>query len=160
MADLLVRDVVIEAADGERLAATLYLPDGSGPFAALLEALPYRKDDVTESYRSTYERYVGEGFAVLRLDLRGTGSSSGIATDEYPEVERADLRATIEWLATQPWSTGRVGMFGTSYSGFNSLQMAVEGVSRSSARSWPPTRPTTGTPTTSTTAAACCGRST
>ena len=65
---------------------------------------------------------------MCRLDLRGTGSSGGIATDEYPDVERADLRAVIEWLAAQPWSSGRVGMFGTSYSGFNSLHMAAEGV--------------------------------
>jgi uncharacterized protein len=120
--------VTIVSGDGERLAATLFLPDGDGPFAALLEALPYRKDDVTASYRTTYERYVSAGFAVLRLDLRGTGSSTGTMTDEYPDVEREDLRATIRWLATRPWSSGRVGMFGTSYSGFNSLHMAAEGV--------------------------------
>ena len=121
-----VQEIVIGCADGERLAATLYLPEGDGPFAALLEALPYRKDDVTESYRSTYERYAAAGFAVLRLDLRGTGSSTGIATDEYTDAERADLHTVIDWLATQPWSSGKVGMFGTSYSGFNSLHMAAE----------------------------------
>ena len=121
-------EVVIPTTDGERLAGTLHLPDGEGPFAALLEALPYRKDDVTASYASTYERYVEAGFAVLRLDLRGTGSSTGVMTDEYPDVERADLRTVIGWLATRPWSTGRVGMFGTSYSGFNSLQMAAADV--------------------------------
>ena len=65
---------------------------------------------------------------MLRLDLRGTGSSSGIATDEYTDVERSDLRTAIEWLAGQPWSNGRVGMFGTSYSGFNALQMAADDV--------------------------------
>ncbi len=118
----------IDGDGGTPLCADLYLPDGDGPFAALLEALPYRKDDVTDSYRETYDRMVEAGFAVCRLDLRGTGSSGGIATDEYPDVERADLRAVIEWLAAQPWSTGRVGMFGTSYSGFNSLHMAAEGV--------------------------------
>ena len=48
------------------------------------------------------------------------------ATDEYPPVERDDLAEVIAWLAAQPWSNGRVGMFGTSYSGFNSLQMACE----------------------------------
>lgn len=122
---MIADEVTIAADDGERLAGTLYLPAGEGPFAALLEALPYRKDDVTSSYRSTYERYTAAGFAVLRLDLRGTGSSSGIATDEYPDVERLDLRSAIRWLAAQPWSNGRVGMFGTSYSGFNSLQMAA-----------------------------------
>jgi predicted acyl esterase len=123
-----VEDVWITAGDGERLAGTLYLPIGERPIAAVMEALPYRKDDVTESYRPTYERYAAHGLAVLRLDLRGTGSSTGIATDEYADVELADLRTAIEWLASQPWSNGRVGMFGTSYSGFNSLQMAAQGV--------------------------------
>ena len=120
-------EVGIDTADGVRLAGSLFLPEGAGPFAALLEALPYRKDDVTASYRETYVRYVEHGFAVLRLDLRGTGSSGGVMTDEYPDVERRDLRSAIDWLAEQPWSTGRVGMFGTSYSGFNALQMAAEG---------------------------------
>lgn len=123
------QQVWIEAYDGVRLAAQLYLPDGDGPFAALLEALPYRKDDITASYADSYVRFAAEGgFAVLRLDLRGTGSSSGIIDDEYTDTERRDLRTTIEWLATQPWSTGRVGMFGTSYSGFNALHMAADDV--------------------------------
>jgi predicted acyl esterase len=121
-----VSEVVIAAGDGERLAATLYRPDGDGPFPTVMEALPYRKDDITESYRPTYEKYTASGLAVLRLDIRGTGSSSGIAADEYTDDERADLRTVIAWITTQPWSNGRIGMFGTSYSGFNSLQMAAE----------------------------------
>ena len=60
------------------------------------------------------------------LDVRGTGSSGGIATDEYTSAERDDLVRVIDWLATQPWSLGTVGMFGTSYGGFNSLQVALE----------------------------------
>jgi predicted acyl esterase len=123
------RLVSIQASDGVWLAATLYVPSGDGPFATLIEALPYRKDDITASYADSYVRFVDEGaFAVLRLDLRGTGSSGGVLDDEYTDVERSDLRSAIEWVAEQPWSTGRVGMFGTSYSGFNSLQMAMEGV--------------------------------
>ncbi len=125
---MLERDVTIPTADGERLAGTLYVPDGDGPFGAVMEALPYRKDDVTDSYRSTYCRYAGDGLAVLRLDIRGTGSSSGVAPDEYSDIERSDLRTAIEWLAGQTWSNGKVGMFGTSYSGFNSLHMAADGV--------------------------------
>lgn len=124
-----VTGITITTDDGERLAGTLYLPDvitHAMPWPAVVEALPYRKDDITESYRPTYERYASEGFAVLRVDLRGTGSSTGIAPDEYPDVERTDLRTVIAWLAAQAWSNGRVGMFGTSYSGFNSLQMAAE----------------------------------
>ncbi|MCE9622385.1 MAG: CocE/NonD family hydrolase [Actinomycetia bacterium] len=119
----------IEVEGGVRLAATLYLPTTEGPFATLLEALPYRKDDITASYATSYVRYASEGeFAVLRVDVRGTGSSGGVAEDEYPDIERRDLRTVIEWIAVQPWSTGKVGMFGTSYSGFNSLHMAMEGI--------------------------------
>jgi hypothetical protein len=93
----------------------------------LLEALPYRMDDLTASYSSEYVRLCREGgFAVARVDLRGTGSSEGIAEDEYPAQEQADLTEVIAWLAAQEWSTGRVGMYGTSYSGFNSIQLAME----------------------------------
>ncbi|MDP2291342.1 MAG: CocE/NonD family hydrolase [Actinomycetota bacterium] len=115
--------------DGVTLAATLYLPARPGPHATLLEALPYRMNDVTASYADSYRRFAGEGeFAVLRVDLRGTGNSTGLAPDEYPDVERSDLRTVIQWAAGQPWSNGKVGMFGTSYSGFNSLHMAMEGI--------------------------------
>ncbi|NUR09779.1 MAG: CocE/NonD family hydrolase [Nocardioidaceae bacterium] len=122
------RDVAIRVADGTRLAATLYLPDpADGPQPCLLEALPYRKDDLTSSYADTYRRLRDEfGYAVCRLDLRGTGSSEGDATDEYPETEQTDLVEVIGWLADQDWCDGGVGMWGTSYSGFNSLQVACE----------------------------------
>jgi putative CocE/NonD family hydrolase len=120
-------DVFIEMRDGIRLAVSLYLPERDGPWPALLEALPYRKDDVTASYRSEYERLAEEfGYAVARVDVRGTGSSEGLATDEYPVEEQKDMVQVIEWLASQEWSTGNVGMFGTSYSGFNSIQVAME----------------------------------
>ena len=57
----------------------------TGPQPCLLEALPYRKDDLTSSYAAGYRRLRDEhGYAVCRLDLRGTGSSAGDATDEYP----------------------------------------------------------------------------
>jgi uncharacterized protein len=119
--------VWIPASDGVRLAATLYLPDRPGPWPALLEALPYRKDDVTASYAPEYAQLADAGYAVCRLDIRGTGSSEGIAGDEYTQTERSDLFTVIDWLATRDWSTGAVGMFGTSYSGFNSLQIAMDG---------------------------------
>jgi len=121
--------VAIAVEGGASLVGTLYLPTGEGPFATLLEALPYRMYDVTASYAESYHRFVAEGgFAVLRIDLRGTGDSTGISPDEYPDVERRDLRTVIEWAIAQPWSSGKAGMFGTSYSGFNSLHMAMEGI--------------------------------
>jgi predicted acyl esterase len=93
----------IPLADGTRLAARLWLPN-THPAPALLEALPYRMDDLTASYSSEYERLCREGgLAVARVDLRGTGSSEGIAVDEYPPQEQADLAQVIVWLAAQRW---------------------------------------------------------
>ena len=115
----------ITMADGVRLAATLFLPDGEGPWPAILEALPYRKDDLTASYRTEYVRLSEAGYVVCRVDVRGTGTSEGVAEDEYPEIEQRDMNEVIAWLASQDWSTGNVGMYGTSYSGFNSIQVAM-----------------------------------
>src|SRR3712207_3543833 len=113
--------------DGAHLAATLYLPDGARPQPAILEALPYRKDDVTAYGTPEYRRLRDEGgFAVCRVDVRGTGSSDGLAVDEYPPQEQRDMCEVIAWLAAQSWCSGRVGMYGTSYSGFNSIQVAME----------------------------------
>jgi predicted acyl esterase len=123
-----IDEVRIPLSDGGWLAATLYLPpvDG-GPQPCLIEALPYRKDDLTASYAESYialrDRH---GYAVCRIDLRGTGSSPGDATDEYPAAEQRDLLEAIAWLADRDWCDGNVGMWGTSYSGFNSLQIACE----------------------------------
>jgi len=119
---------MIPLADGTRLAVTLFLPPETAlPTPCVLEALPYRKDDLTATYRPEYVRLRDEhGYAVARLDLRGTGSSDGLAVDEYPAQEQQDLCEVITWLADQPWCTGAVGMYGTSYSGFNSLQVACE----------------------------------
>ena len=118
--------VFIPMADGVRLAATLYRPSEPGPWPALLEALPYRKDDITATYRPEYMRLAEAGYVVCRVDVRGTGSSEGVPEDEYPAVERTDMVTVIDWLATRDWSTGNVGMYGTSYSGFNSIQIAME----------------------------------
>ena len=118
------RRVFITVADGTRLAAQLWLPE-ERPAPVVIEALPYRMDDLTSAYASEYERLCEEGgLAVCRLDIRGTGSSEGIATDEYTAAELDDICQVIAWLAEQDWSNGRVGMYGTSWSGFNSLQVA------------------------------------
>lgn len=118
-------NVFIELSDGVRLAATLYLPETKGPWPALLEAYPYRKDDLSV-WPEDYRRLRDEGdYAVCRLDVRGTGTSEGVALDEYPPGEADDLCEVIKWLADQEWCTGAVGMFGTSYSGFNTIHTAM-----------------------------------
>jgi predicted acyl esterase len=121
------REVRIPMTDGLELSATLYLPETDDRQPCLLEALPYRKDDLTSSYAEGYLKLRDDhGYAVCRLDVRGTGSSAGDATDEYPAEEQRDLVEVIAWLANEDWCDGNVGMFGTSYSGFNSLQIACE----------------------------------
>jgi predicted acyl esterase len=121
------RHVRVPMDDGVELAATLWIPSPQvGPQPCLLEALPYRKDDITSS-AAEYVRLRDEyGYAVCRVDVRGTGSSGGDAVDEYPAREQRDLVALIDWLSRQDWCDGNVGMWGTSYSGFNSLQVACE----------------------------------
>jgi len=112
--------VRIPMTDGISLAATLFFPEtDDGPWPVIMEALPYRKDDAIAGYDGHYADLADHGYVSVRLDIRGTGSSGGITTDEYSADERRDLVEVIDWLATQEWSSGSVGMFGTSYGGFN-----------------------------------------
>jgi putative CocE/NonD family hydrolase len=118
----------IELSDGCRLAARIWLPDDaeSDPVPAVLEYLPYRKNDGTVVRDSVRQPYLaGHGYAAVRVDMRGTGESDGILEDEYTEREQADGLEVIAWLAAQPWCTGAVGMTGISWGGFNSLQLAA-----------------------------------
>src|SRR5271167_2361767 len=116
--------------DGVRLAVTLYMPDGAKPgekFPAILEYHPYRKDDATavRDY-PLYAYFAHRGYVCARVDIRGFGTSEGVPTDrEYSEQEQLDGLQIISWLARQTWSNGNVGMMGISWSGFNSMQMAM-----------------------------------
>jgi predicted acyl esterase len=116
----------LEMDDGVRIALTLHMPDHvEPPWPVVFEARPYRKDDISDS-TAIYRRLCDEGgLAVCRADVRGTGSSGGDAPDEYTQREWDDWLYVIAWLAEQDWSNGSVGMYGTSYSGFNSLQVAA-----------------------------------
>src|SRR4051794_13415580 len=64
------------------------------------------------------------GYAFVTVDLRGFGGSSG-CLDWGGPGEQADVKAAVEWAASQPWSTGRVGMYGKSYDGVTGLIGAV-----------------------------------
>ena len=120
----------IPMTDGIRLAATLYRPDGAKAgekFPALLEYLPYRKDDGTAAGDYPKHAYFARrGYVSVRVDIRGFGASEGGPPErEYSEQEQADGERVIAWLAHQPWSNGSVGMFGISWGGFTALQMAM-----------------------------------
>lgn len=114
--------------DGCRLAARLWLPEGAGkkPVPAILEYIPYRKRDGTRSRDEPMHGYfAGHGYAVLRVDMRGSGESDGLMWDEYLKQEQDDALEVIDWLAAQKWCDGNVGMMGKSWGGFNCLQVAA-----------------------------------
>jgi hypothetical protein len=122
-----VRDEWIELSDGCRLFARIVLPADAleDPVPAILEFLPYRLTDGTAHRDATHHPYwAGHGFAGVRVDMRGSGNSDGLLDDEYLPAEQADACEVIAWLATQPWCSGSVGMYGKSWGGFNALQVA------------------------------------
>ncbi|HEU0235340.1 MAG TPA: CocE/NonD family hydrolase [Candidatus Limnocylindrales bacterium] len=125
--------VRIPVRDGVELSANLWLPvprphgadQPDERFPAILEMIPYGKD----SWRRNADVARGgwlaaRGYALCRLDVRGTGSSPGIALDEYTATETTDGYDAVEWLAAQPWCTGDVAMWGISYGGFTAIQVA------------------------------------
>lgn len=116
----------IRLADGTRLAARIWMPEGAGPFPAVLEYLPYRKRNGTAPRdESTYPLFAAAGIAGVRVDMRGSGESDGVIDGEYTERELADGCEVIAWIASRDWSNGAVGMMGISWGGFNSLQIAA-----------------------------------
>ena len=122
------RRVFVPMDDGARLSLTVYLPDapGDGPFPTVVESIPYRKDDefMAPDYR-TYTYLAERGFAGARIDIRGTGASTGILADEYLKREQLDTLAVFDWLESQDWCDGNLGMWGVSWGGFSALQTAM-----------------------------------
>ena len=129
MSVLTIREVMIPMPDGIQLAADLYMPSdipAGEHLPVLLEYTPYRKNDSRGSKYRMYTYFVKRCYVVARVDIRGTGNSQGRTIPyEYSEIELSDGDAVIAWLAKQDWSNGNVGMFGISWGGFNSIQMAV-----------------------------------
>ncbi len=111
--------------DGARLGARLWLPDGEEACPAVLEYIPYRKDDYSAKRDSnTIAHFARHGYACIRVDMRGSGSSDGVLYDEYSDQEVDDGVAVIEWIADQPWCNGKVGTMGISWGGITGLQLA------------------------------------
>jgi putative CocE/NonD family hydrolase len=118
----------IPLSDGTRLAARVWMPEDAeaDPVPAILECIPYRKRDGTVWRDEAMHPYVAShGYAVLRIDIRGSGDSDGILDDEYLPEEQIDLMEAIGWTAEQTWCNGHCGMTGISWGGFNALQVAA-----------------------------------
>ena len=123
-----IEHVLIPLQDGTTLAARIWLPEDAeqNPVPAILEYLPYRKRDGTyERDALTHPYLAGHGYAGVRVDIRGSGESTGLLFDEYAKQEQDDGVELIAWLAAQPWCNGAVGMMGISWGGFNGLQIAA-----------------------------------
>ena len=120
-------NVFIAMSDDVSLAGRVWRPATSEdkPVPAILEYLPYRQGDHTYPRDAVTHPYLAaHGYACLRVDIRGSGNSEGLLQDEYLPQEQQDALEIMKWLAAQTWCTGKVGMMGLSWGGFNSLQIA------------------------------------
>jgi uncharacterized protein len=118
----------IPMSDGRRLAARLWLPVDAErePVPAILEYIPYRRRDGTRPRDEEAHAWVAaQGYACARVDIAGSGDSDGLLLDEYLQQEQDDAVEIIAWIAAQPWCSGKVGMIGISWGGFNGLQVAA-----------------------------------
>jgi putative CocE/NonD family hydrolase len=124
-----ITEVWIPMSDDVRLAADIYWPadyEQEKTYPVLLEYIPYRKDESRVRNYPLYSYFLDHDYIVARVDMRGTGNSEGITIPyEYSDIELDDGEEVINWLSQQEWSTGSVGMFGISWGGFNSIQMAM-----------------------------------
>lgn len=125
----LTYDVRVPMPDGVDLLGNLYRPAGDdAPSAcpAILTLIPYQKDGrgglgMLDAY---HRHFAARGYAVLHLDIRGTGSSEGSIMRTLDGRERHDGHHAVEWMAVQPWCTGDVGIWGISYGGITSMAIA------------------------------------
>jgi putative CocE/NonD family hydrolase len=113
--------------DGTKLAAKIWMPADAenNPVPAVFEYIPYRKRDFKAIRDHEIHGYFAQnGYAGIRVDLRGSGDSEGILRDEYLQQELDDGLEVLKWIASQPWCDGNIGMIGISWGGFNGLQLA------------------------------------
>jgi len=97
---------VIPLKQGIRLAYRAWMPIDADqhPVPAILEFLPYRKNDGTiVRDEITMTATARHGYACVRVDIRGTGESEGLFDDEYSEQELSDAEQVIDWISRQPW---------------------------------------------------------
>ncbi|MSR60404.1 MAG: CocE/NonD family hydrolase [Planctomycetaceae bacterium] len=117
--------VMIPMRDGTRLSAYLYFPKGDGPWPVLYEQ---RYADLRGvGTRQAFARLAQGGYVVCGENFRGAYQSEGtwVGYRALGWGELKDGYDTVEWLATQPWSTGKIGTFGSSQAGYAQNFLAV-----------------------------------
>jgi putative CocE/NonD family hydrolase len=119
------KSVPVAMRDGVSLATDIYRPDGDGTFPTLVSRLPYNKEvGQLVNFSFDVQRGVQAGYAVVVQDTRGRFGSDGEFNPFFDEAR--DGADTIAWAASQPWSTGAVGMIGGSYFGATQWTAATE----------------------------------
>lgn len=128
---LVEEDVPIPVRDGTRLRCDIYRPDKPGRYPVIMAFAPYPRrvgagvmpgvDDnggVGTRYwyfeQANPEYWVPRGYVYISVSTRGYGGSEGI-TNALSYFEARDYYDAVEWAAVQPWSTGRIGLYGISY---------------------------------------------
>src|SRR6185437_10296067 len=121
------RHVMIPMRDGTKLSAYLYFPPGDGPWPVLYEQRYARLTD--PSTRKGFARLAAGGYVVAAENFRGSQLSEGqwVGYRALGWGKLQDGYDTVEWLAAQPWSTGKIGTFGSSQAGFAQNFLAVDG---------------------------------
>jgi predicted acyl esterase len=110
---------MVEMRDGVKLATSVYLPEGNGPWPVVLIRTPYGKDTQAIGNGTWTKR----GFALVTQDCRGKGKSEGPYRPFMDD--HLDGYDTVEWVAKQSWSNGKVGMFGASAMGITANLAAI-----------------------------------
>ena len=116
-------EMTMTTRDGVKLAANVFLPGGSGPFPVVLSRTPYLKDALGDLAGYSAQKYTDAGYAFVMQDVRGKGRSEGFYEAFIPDLE--DGYDTVEWVAKQPWSNGKVGMVGASALGITTNLAAM-----------------------------------
>jgi putative CocE/NonD family hydrolase len=146
-------DVPVTMSDGLKLRVNIYRPEKPGRYPVLMLMGPYGKDTQladAPAYKTSWakliakypdlckksscryirfeapdpERWVPNGYVVIHADVRGAGASPGVL-DPFSPRETHDYATLITWAAHEPWSTGKVGLLGTSYQAINQYQVAA-----------------------------------
>jgi putative CocE/NonD family hydrolase len=110
--------------DGITLSADVYRPDSGGPYPVILSRTPYLKTPRDKESLERLRQYAASGYVVVVADVRGRGDSGGKFVPY--RADGRDGYDTIEWCAAQPWSNGKVGTLGGSYTAKNQWLAAVE----------------------------------
>ena len=113
--------------DGRTVRATRHEPAAEGACPVVLTYTPYHKDDLSDTRSDPrVEYFVDAGYEVVVADAVGTGASDGLVEQPFTADEGRHGAAVVEWVATQPWTTGNVGLIGRSYPGTTALEIAAQ----------------------------------